>query len=60
MADFLNGGVGNRLVYQDRLKSVLDLSRRDYRQKGVLYAVEGLVERFHDNNFKLLGLSRGM
>lgn len=60
MADFLSGGVGNRLVYQDRLKSVLDQSRRDYRQKGILYAVEGLTERFHDNNFKLLGLSRGM
>lgn len=60
MGDIFSGGVGNRLVYQDRLKSVMDKSRQDFRQKGVLYTVEGLVERFHDNNFKLLGLSRGM
>jgi hypothetical protein len=59
MAGIMSGqSIGSRLQYQNRLKSALDDSRRDYRSGGILVALEGLSKRFHDNNFNLLGLSR--
>lgn len=58
MTVFQQNGIGSRLVFQQRLKSVLDDTRRDFRSGGVLVAIDGLAKRFHDNNWQLLGLSK--
>lgn len=55
---FQHGGIGGRLVIDARLDSIFDKTRKDFREGGILHAVEGLTERFHFNNFTLFGLPK--
>ena len=55
---FQQGNIGGRLVIDARLDSLFDKTRKDFREGGVLNAVDGLVERFHINNFQLLRIPR--
>ena len=50
---FQQGPLAGRLVVQARLDSVFTDTLRDYRSGGVLNAAQGLVRRFHINNFDL-------
>jgi len=55
---FQHGNIGGRLVIDARLDSIFRETRKDYREKGVLYAIRGLSERFHINNFTLLRIPK--